>query len=122
MNIELILQDMYINLAVETKRYLDVAATGKGVADARNALLAFWDTMPLNETWKDVGKEDFFEVMNRSKREKKARKAPDLSGMARFTVVGVAPAKTAAKDRRSSETVAGHDDGDDVLPEIGTLF
>lgn len=119
MNIKLILQDLYVNLAVETKRYMDVAATGVGVADARNALLAFWDAMPLNEAFEDVGKEDFHEVMNRSKREKKARKAPDLSGMDRFRVVGLPPAKTSTKPGTSRSAAHEDDNEDDELPDLG---
>lgn len=113
-------QDIYINLAVETKRYMDIAATGVGVADARNALLAFWDTMPLNHAFDDVDKADFFEVMNRSRREKKASKTPDLSGMQRFHVVGAPPPKMAKK-----VTERGSDDLDDLddlsLPEINGI-
>lgn len=110
---ELKLLDLYVNLAVETKRYMDIVATGVGVADARNSLLAFWDTMPLNEAFKDVTKEEFFEVMNRSRREKKARKLPDLSGIQRFQVLGVPPPPKASNQNRDEVSGRIGDDDDD---------
>lgn len=121
------LQDLYINLAVETKRYMDIVAGGVGIADVRNALLAFWDTMPLNDAFKEVSKEDFFEVMNRLQREKRARKMPDLLGMKRFQVLGVPPSKTSKKKRadrggdRDWDGDARDDDDDVSLPEISGI-
>lgn len=40
-------------------------------------MLAFWDTMPLKDVFKEMDKDNFFEVMNRSRREKKAHKVFD---------------------------------------------
>lgn len=95
---------MYINLAVETKRYLDVEALGVGVADARLALLNFWDTMSLQEAFKDVDKCDFHEVLLRSRGQQKKRKVPDMSGLARFRIQGAPPPKRfqslASKERQ----------------------
>ena len=115
---KLILLDIYINLAIETKCYLDVVATGVGIADARIALLAFWDTMPLNKAWEDIGKEDFFEVMNRSQKERKPVKTLDLSGVDRFQVVGAPPAKTATRQ----QAIVARDDGGHERPADDVLF
>ena len=54
-----------MNLATEVKLYLDTVATGKGLLDARDRLLKFYDQIPVHPNFQDVDKSDFKELKKR---------------------------------------------------------
>ena len=78
---------------MEVKRYLDTVDIGGSEADARKKLLAFYDCIPLADSFKDVDKSDFKELENRSWGQWRQRKQPDISGLERFMISGPPPAK-----------------------------
>ena len=57
---------LYVKLAVETKSYMDAKTKGAAVADACRVLLKFYNQLPGQEDFKEVGKEDFFELTDHS--------------------------------------------------------
>lgn len=78
---------------MEVNRYLDTVDKGGSEADARKKLLAFYDCIPLADSFKDVDKSDFKELECRSRGQRRQRKKPDISGLERFLVSGPPPAK-----------------------------
>lgn len=76
--------DIYVNLAMEVKRYLNVLESRGPEADARKKLLAFYDCIPIANIFKDVDKSDFKELENRSRGQRRKMKQPDTSGLTRF--------------------------------------
>ncbi|SLM39542.1 hypothetical protein LPUS_10111 [Lasallia pustulata] len=78
------MKNIYVNLAMEVKRYLNVLESRGPEADARKKLLAFYDCIPIANIFKDVDKSDFKELENRSRGQRRKMKQPDTSGLTRF--------------------------------------
>ena len=85
--------DIYINLAMKVKRYLDVVKSGGSEADARKKLLAFYNCIPLADIFQDVDKSDFKELESWSCSQQRKRKQPNTSGLTRFISFSAPPAK-----------------------------
>ena len=68
---------IYINLAVEVKLYLDQRAAQTAVADARQRLLRFYDTIPIHADFAEVDKAQFKELNRRYRNDRKKNKKRD---------------------------------------------
>lgn len=65
----------YVNLAVEAKHVVDKMRVGSK-AGANNDLLALYSALPLREDYKDNGREEYGEILERVSHSRK-RKGPD---------------------------------------------
>lgn len=69
--------DIYVNLAVKTKRYLDVCETGIEVADAHVKLLRFYNVLSMHKDFEKVDKADFYELSEQFRNNQKQAKEQD---------------------------------------------
>lgn len=75
---------LYVNICVQTKKWMDVKDSGEPHAVARRDLLSFYDLVPAYDDFNQVTKDDFRVPENRVKNESK-RKKRDLAGLNRST-------------------------------------
>ena len=90
-----VISGIYVNLAVQVKHYMDALDSNVGVANSRASLLAFYNTVPAHANFREVDKDDFYEITTRSRKYLKGRKKPDLSGLEKFRSLGMPPSKRA---------------------------
>jgi hypothetical protein len=81
------MENMYVNLSLEIKRYLDARET----KDAREKLLLAYNALALKEAFDDIDKSDFSELAERPQRRKKRGIAEVNDG---FSVTRAPPKKT----------------------------
>jgi hypothetical protein len=77
---------VWVNLAVETKIWLDEDQSRQ----ERDRLLRFYDSLPSHDSFKQVNKEQFYEVRSRYRNDKKKVKARD-DGILREDFVSLGP-------------------------------
>lgn len=87
---------LYVNLCVQTKKWMDVKDSGEPDKIARRKLLTFYDVIPAHDDFKDVTKEDFRVLEDGVQNEKRKKKKTDLLGLDKFKSLGPPPKKTAS--------------------------
>lgn len=58
----------------------------------------FYDVLPVHADFEEVTKDEFAEIMERSRGERKSRKMPDTPGLARFKSLSAPPPRRATSD------------------------
>ena len=101
------MENMYVNLGLETKRYFDAGET----KDAREKMLVAYDAWALNEAFDDIDQNDFSELNERYRNAQTKKKRDFAEVNDRFTVTR-APPKKAPIARSSHDTHPQHS-GDD---------
>lgn len=69
--------DIYVNLAIETKLYVDTVEINQEALDARQRLLRFYDLLLTHENFNDVDKSEFCELTKRYRNDRKKIKKKD---------------------------------------------
>jgi hypothetical protein len=83
------MENMYVNLGLETKRYFDAGET----KDAREKLLVSYDAWALNEAFDDIDKNDFAELTERYRNAQTKKKRDFAEVNDRFTITRAPPKK-----------------------------
>lgn len=94
---------LYVNLCVETKKWMDFKDGGEMEKVARRKLLDFYDALATHDDFDEVTKEEFHVLEDRAKNVKRRKKKTDQSSMkSKFKSLGTPPGKNT-----SPSTAAG---------------
>jgi hypothetical protein len=107
------MENMYVNLGLEVKHFLDAGET----KDARDALLLAYDGLALNEAFDDVDKNDFAELTERYRNAQARKKRNFAEANRHFSITRSPPKKTpiaqSSHDARFSYSSDGGNDESD---------
>lgn len=106
------MENMYVNLGLEAKRFLNAGET----KDAREKLLLAYDALALNEAFDDIDKDDFVEVTERYRHNQKRKKRDFEEVHDRFSVTRAPPKKACVAQTPQNGNDGG---GNGVTPRGG---
>ncbi|MCJ1468351.1 hypothetical protein MMC07_006979 [Pseudocyphellaria aurata] len=87
-------KSLYVNLCVQTKKWMDVKDSGKPAKIARRKLLTFYDVIPTHDDFQHVTKEEFCVLEDGLRNETKTKKKTDLLGLDKFQSLGPPPSRS----------------------------